>query len=477
MPLAGGFAILALDVKDERRRNLLVEVVTCLTSVLVWMAILSGGREPFKVYSFTRGFDITFLPDGLAMVFAGLIALMWPVVDLYAFEYMEHADRKSGFFGFFTMTYGITLGVAFSGNLVTLYVFFEMLTLVTVPLVSHYQDHEGLYAGRQYALYTMGGAGLAFLAVVMATVNGQAGAFLYGGSLSPDVSRQLMLAVYLLGFFGFGVKAAIFPFHEWLPLAGVAPTPVTALLHAVAVVNSGVFAVTRLTWYVYGPDFLLGTWAQNVCLGFAAFTIVFAAVQALRQRHFKRRLAYSTVSNLSYMLFGVLLLTPSGLQAGLAHMVFLGVIKITLFMCAGSFMHVTGNKYIFELNGVGRKMPWTFGMYTIGAFSLSGIPLFAGFISKYRLIWSGIEAGHPAAYVGTVALIVGAFFCAMYTLTVSARAFFPIRGTARYEKESGGDAGWRILVSIGIFTVADILLGLMPGPIMDLLGRIAQGLM
>ena len=476
LPLAGGFAVLLADVKDDHRRNVLVQVISCITSVLVWLAILSGGRAPFTVYSFTRGFEIGFLPDGMAMLFAGMVSVMWPVVNLYAFEYMEHADRRTSFFGFFTMTYGITLGVAFSGNLVTMYVFFEMLTLVTIPLVAHYQDHESLYAGRQYAMYTIGGAALAFIAVIMATVSGQAGAFLYGGSLNAGLDRQLMLIVYLFGFFGFGTKAAIFPLHSWLPTAGVAPTPVTALLHAVAVVNSGVFAVTRFTWFVYGPEILRGTWAQTVCLLFISFTIVFAAAQALRQRHFKRRLAFSTVSNLSYMMFGILVLTPAGLLAGLAHLLFHGIIKICLFMCAGSFMHVTGKKYIFELTGVGRKMPWTFGMYTIGAFSLTGIPLFCGFISKWRLIWAGIDAAFPASYIGVVALIAGAFLCAMYTLTISVRAFFPIQGTGRFEGEAVGDAGWRILVSIGIFTAFDIAFGLFPGPVMSFLGSIAQGL-
>jgi multicomponent Na+:H+ antiporter subunit D len=372
------------------------------------------------------------------------------------------------------MTYGITLGVAFAADLVTMYVFFEMLTLVTIPLVAHYQDHDSLYAGRLYAAYTIGGASLAFIAVIIATVDGGS-SFVYGGVLGGVFDPELLRIAFLFGFFGFGAKAAIFPLFRWLPVAGVAPTPVTALLHAVAVVNSGVFAVMRLTWYAFGPDVIRGTYVQTVCLVTAAFTLLFGAVMAVRQRHFKRRLAYSTVSNLSYMIFGIMLLTPDGLTAGLAHMLFHGIIKITLFMCAGAFMHVTKNEYIYELNGVGRKMPWTFGFYTLGALSLTGIPLFCGFVSKLRLVLAGAAEGSTAAVMGTAALILSAFLCAIYTISVSVRAFFPVRGTERY---TGGvsDADLRMLVPIGVFSVINVLFGLFPGPVIGFLEKIAAGL-
>ena len=321
------------------------------------------------------------------------------------------------------MTYGVTLGVCYAADMITMYVFIEMLTLVTIPLVSHYGGHESMYAGRKYAAYTIGGASLGFMAVVLTTMFGMAGSFRYGGSIDVTYDAVMMQLAFVLGFVGFGAKAAVFPLHDWLPTASVAPTPVTALLHAVAVVNSGVFAVMRMTYYVFGADYLRGTTAQAICLALAVFSLLFGAVQALRERHFKRRFAYSTMSNLSYMLLGVMTLSPQGLKAGLAHMVFHGVIKISLFMCAGA--------------------PATFTAYTLCALSLTGIPPFCGFVSKWQLLTAGLGAATEAVqmrtagstvsqilpyllYGGVAALIIAAFLCAMYTLSITVRAFFPL---------------------------------------------------
>ena len=477
IPLFGGAFLLVGPVRDDRLRNIYCEIIACLTSITVWLTIIYGTRTPVTMYSFIEGFAVNFKVDGPAALFAGMVSIMWPLVLLYAFDYMEHSVRKNSFFAFYVMTYGITIGIAFAADLITMYVFFEMLTLVTLPLVVHYQNHDSTFAGRRYAAYCIGGASLAFVAVVMGTING-GGDFAYGGSLSDAFSEDLMRIIFLFGFFGFGTKAAVFPLHAWLPQASVAPTPVTALLHAVAVVNSGVFAVMRLTWYVYGPDILSGSRVQDVCLVTAEFTLVFAAVMALRERHFKRRLAYSTVSNLSYMLYGIMLMTPHGLLGGLAHMLFHSIIKMSLFLCAGAFMHVTGNEYIYEVNGAGRRMPWTFAFYTMGAFSLTGIPMFCGFISKWRLIWAGIEVMTPFSVAGTVCLVISAFLCAMYTINVSVRAFFPMKGTDMYANLKGRrEAGWRMLVPIGFFAVLNVLFGLYSGPVISVLGKIAEGVM
>ena len=304
VPFIGGVSLLLLKFREDRTREIYSEIIVILTSVCVWLALAYGSRDPVHVYSFTDGFSINFRVDGPAMLFAGMISILWPFAMLYAFEYMKDAEHKRSFFGFYVMTYSVTIGVAFAADLVTMYVFFEMLTLVTLPLVSHYQNHESAFAGRMYVAYCIGGASLGFVAVVMGTLNG-GGVFEYGGSLGNVFAPSLMRIMFLFGFFGFGTKAAVFPLFYWLPQASVAPTPVTALLHAVAVVNSGVYAVIRLAWYAYGPDLMRGSTEQVICTYAAVFTLVFGAVMALRERHFKRRLAYSTVSNLSYMLFGI----------------------------------------------------------------------------------------------------------------------------------------------------------------------------
>lgn len=477
LPIIGGLMIIPFRFRSSRKRALYCECLAVATSILVWCSLLQGVREPYTIYSFTNGFSVTFRLDGLASLFAGMISVMWPLVLLYAFDYMKESFRQNVFFAFYMMTYGVTLGIAFSADMITLYVFYEMLTLVTIPLVTHYGNHESMFAGRKYAAYTIGGASLTFFAVVMTTLYGDAGTFTYGGSLGTSFNPEMMRLAFLFGFFGFGAKAAVFPLYDWLPTASVAPTPVTALLHAVAVVNSGVFAVIRMTWYVFGTGLLKGSAEQKICLAVSVFSIVFAAVMALREKHFKRRLAFSTMSNLSYMLFGIMLMTPAGLAGGTSHMLFHGIIKMSLFLCAGAFMHVTGNSYIFELNGVGKRMPVTFTCYTLSALSLVGIPLFCGFISKWRLITAGIEDGTALAYTGAAALIAAAFLCAMYTLTVSVRAFFAAKETDRYGAGSNvKDAGVLMLIPIVFFTAANILLGIWPGPVMGFIDKIAGGL-
>lgn len=474
LPIAGGIILLGRKQMKEMRRRIWCEAIVCLNTVLVWSVLLAGDLNAFRIFSFTRGFDITLGVDGFTMLFAGMVSLMWPFVTLYAFEYMEHDRHKNSFFAFYVMAYGITLGVAFSGNILSMYVFYEMLSLVTVPLVSHYQDHGAMYAGRVYAAYVIGGAATAFIPVVVMTLFTEGG-FVWGGHSYSNLAQNYVLLLWLLGFFGFGVKAAVFPFHRWLPTATVAPTPVTALLHAVAVVNTGVFAVTRLTWYVFSPEHLQGTWAQITALMAASLTLLYAAGRAIRERHFKVRLAYSTVSNLSYMIFGILLMTPFGLQAGLVHMLYHAIMKMSLFLCAGSFIHRSGKNYIYEINGAGRKMPVTFLCYTMGALSLSGIPLFAGFVSKWNLLLAGAAVQNVWGYIGTVCLVAAAFFCAVYTLSISVRAFFPIRGTDCWEHSRLSDPGWMMLVPICLFAILDLVLGMCSGPVLRFLDQVSKG--
>ena len=475
LPIVCGGILLVKSIGGSDKRNCFTMTVACVTSVLTLLLLFFARRESVTVYSFISGFSVGFRVDGMAALFAGMLALLWPPALLYAYEYMERDHAQNVFFAFYLMTYGVALGVAFSVNLVTLYVFYEMLTLITLPLVTHLQNEDSLHAGRQYMVYCVAGAAMAFIAVVIGTLDGS-GDFLYGGNLAGEYAPELMRAIFLFGFFGFGAKAALFPLHAWLPTASVAPTPVTALLHAVAVVNAGFFAVTRLAWYAYGPALLAGSWEQTVCVLAAAFSMVFAAAMALRQRHFKRRLAYSTMSNLSYMLFGVALLTPEGMLGGVAHMLFHSVIKMSLFLCAGAFMHVTGKEYLYELNGVGRRMPVTFTCYTLGALSLTGIPLFCGFVSKWKLLTAALAADTVASRIGAGALLAAAFLCAIYTLTVSIRAFFPQEGSGGFGAETH-DPGWRMLLPICAFTVLNILFGVCSAPVMAFLLKIAEGVL
>ncbi|MCR5357410.1 MAG: proton-conducting membrane transporter, partial [Lachnospiraceae bacterium] len=455
-PLITGAALPLFRFKARKNRNIYTQVVTLINSVIVWWLLLNAPEGVFRAINLAGDLEITFRIDGMGSVFAGLIAVLWPLATLYAFEYMEHLGKENTFFAFYTMTYGITVGIAFAANLMTLYMFYEMLTLVTLPLVMAGMSREAIMAGRKYILYSMGGAAFAFIGFIFIFTYGTTMNFTPGGVLmGADITGKetLLRSVYVLAVLGFGVKAAIFPFHGWLPSASIAPTPVTALLHAVAVVKAGAFAIIRITYYSFGTDFLKGTFAQNIVMCFAMVTIIYGSARAVKEPHFKRRLAYSTVSNLSYIVFGASLMTPLGFSAALSHMIYHAVIKITLFFCAGAVLHKTRREYVRELDGLGRKMPVTFGAFTIGSLALIGIPPLPGFISKWNLCTAAVAAGTRLSYIGVAVLLVSAFLTAIYMITVLLRAYFPGREPDRMELKGIKDPGWQMCVPFVIFSL------------------------
>ena len=463
LPLAGGFFMLVMGAgkeaagkKQERNRLLFMEAVVLAVSFLVWALILSGEGKEDAVLFYLAGEDLKvfFRLDGAGCVFAGLVSFLWPFATLYASEYMEGDERQNSFFAFYTMAYGVTLGIAFAGNLVTLYLFYEILTLVTFPLVLHYRNRESRAASRKYLYYSIGGAAFAFMGLVFVLIYGNTADFILGGVLNQAVSgfrTNMILFMYVLAFFGFGVKAALFPVHGWLPKASVAPTPVTALLHAVAVVKSGAFAILRLTYYSYGADFIRGTWAHYVVLGAVLVTIAYGSTMAVREAHLKRRLAYSTISNLSYVLFGVVMMNPLGMAAALVHMVFHALMKICAFFCAGAIMHKTEKNFVYELGGLGRQMPVTFACFTAAGLSLMGIPLFAGFISKWNLAQSAVAAGGAAGVTAVSVLLYSALMTGVYMMTVTVRALFPNHGEKAVSPVKRTEPGWRMLAPMVLF--------------------------
>ena len=401
IPIIAGALVPMLSFKKRWHMEVFLESAVILNSILVWYLLLHHSDSTFLLAHFTGDLSICFKVDGMGMVFAGLVSALWPFATLYAFEYMTKEEHEKIFFLFYTMTYGITLGIALSANLLTMYFFYELLTLVTVPLVMHTLTREAILASRKYLYYSLGGAAFAFIGLIMIIIYGTTTDFILGGVL--DLTKiggrtNVLLFVYVMAFLGFGVKAAVFPFNSWLPQAGVAPTPVTALLHAVAVVKSGAFAIIRLTYYSFGVDFLKGTWAQTTVMLVVMFTIVYGCSRAVKETHLKRRLAYSTISNLSYILFGVTIMTPLGLVGALTHLIFHAVIKICSFFCAGAIIHQTEKQYVHELDGMGYRMPCVFGIFTVSALALMGVPGLAGFISKWNLASAAADNGNPVSY-------------------------------------------------------------------------------
>lgn len=480
IPIAGGALVMVLPFKKRAHMAVYLEAVVVITSLIVWMIISKGPTERFPIVKFVNNLSLSLELDGCGMVFSGLVSALWPLAMLYSFEYMTKEKHEKIFFMFYTMTYGITLGIAFAEDMLTMYFFYELLTLVTVPLVLHTLSREAILAARKYLYYSLGGAAFAFIGLVFLMVYGTTVDFTYGGVLTPETvgdKTNMLLLIYVIAFMGFGVKAAVCPFNSWLPQAGVAPTPVTALLHAVAVVKAGAFAIIRLTYYSFGTDFLVGTWAQYVVMGVVMFTIIYGCSRALKETHIKRRLAYSTISNLSYILFGVTIMTPLGLVGALSHLVFHAVMKICSFFCAGAIMHQTEKHYVHELDGMGRRMPAVFGVFTVSALALMGVPGLCGFISKWNLANAAVMSGNVMAYFGIGALLVSALLTAIYMLSIVVRAFFPPEDFDMESIKEYRDPNWMMLLPIFLFAAAMIVFGLDSAPIVQFFTDISNGVL
>ena len=465
-PILCGFLLLLLPPHSKRVREWIVLGVTLLTSLSVVVCLRHVGEKQVLL-PLTENLSLVLGLDGAGAVFSALVAFLWPLAVLYGFEYMEHEGGENHFFAMYTLSYGVTLGISMAANLITMYAFFELLTLTTLPLVMHGSSQSARRAGHRYMLYNMGGAALALIGILLLVSQG-ANSFVMGGHMQAfdEGHHRLVQAAYLCTFLGLGVKAAVFPLHAWLPEVSVAPMPVTALLHAVAVVKAGAFAVLRVTYYSFGASVLLGTKAQTAAIMLSAFTIVYGAVRAVREHHFKRRLVWSTVSNLSYILLAVSLMTPEGLLGGMAHLVFHAFMKITLFYCAGAFIVRTGKDQVEDLRGLARFMPMTCFIYALAALSLTGTPPLPGFISKYLIGSALISAGTWQGFVGLAALLTAAVLTGIYILFP---AFFMFFRSPDAEAEEVYDPGLKMALPLAVLAVSILLAGLFSNHLITIL--------
>ena len=480
-PILMGALLPLFRFRSRKARNIYVELVTAPTSILaVWM-IFHRPSEDFIVLNLAGELAVMLHIDGLGMVFGALISVLWPFAALYAFEYMEREEKDNAFFSFYTMTFGVTLGIAYAGNLMTMYMFYELLTLVTLPLVMHGMGKTAVAAGKKYMTYSIGGAAFAFIGFIFVYRLGDTMNFTFGGvfgSAAVAGKENLLRAVYVLAVLGFGVKAAIFPFHAWLPSAAVAPTPVTALLHAVAVVKSGAFAIIRITYYSYGTGLLEGSFAQKIVLGLAAVTILYGSVRAVREPHLKRRLAYSTISNLSYIVFGAALMTPAGMRGGMLHLAAHAFVKIVLFYCAGAILHRSGLEYVRDMDGLGKKMPFVTACFFAAGLGLIGLPPMSGFISKWNIGTAGKAQGSEPADFGVFEVMISALLTAVYIFGFLIRACFPA-ADGKLPDASGrtapSDPSWRMKLPMAVLTAMVLLIGFFAEPISEFLTRVANG--
>ncbi|PSQ18347.1 cation:proton antiporter [Halobacteriales archaeon QS_8_69_73] len=426
--VVGTVGILAAHRRPNLREAVTLSVAVAKFGVVASMVpgVLAGDVYVWSLGRFVLDVPFELRADALGILFAALASLLWIVTSLYSIGYVrgleEHGQTR--YFAAFAMSLSAAVGVAFASNLVVLFVFYEVLTVATYPLVAHDETMEARAAGRKYLLYTIGG-GVAILAgtVLVYRLAGTV-AFTPGGietlaAADPALAR----AGFALLVAGFGVKAGLMPLHSWLPDAMVAPTPVSGLLHAVAVVKSGVFAVSRVVLDVYGPE-TVGSLGLGLPLAVVAtVTLLAASVIALRKDHLKRRLAYSTVSQLSYIVLGLALLGPNAIRGGLLHIPAHAFMKLALFLCAGIIHVETHTDHISEMAGIGRRMPLTMAAFAVAAAGMAGIPLVAGFVSKFYLLIGAVEAG-GASTVFAVALLISGVLNVAYFWPVVYQAFF-----------------------------------------------------
>lgn len=375
-------------------------------------------------WTLAPGLDLVLHADTLSLLFVSLSTVLWLVTTVYAVGYLEKSPHRSRFFGFFSLCVSATVGLALAGNLFTFVIFYELLTLATFPLVAHRGTPEALRGARIYLAYTLAGGALLLVGTVwLQAINGPA-AFVEGGILNrlPAETHPQLKVIFLLLIVGLGVKAALVPLHGWLPQAMVAPAPVSALLHAVAVVKAGAFGMVRVVYDVYGVEFADQLGLLSALGIAAAVTIIYGSVKALSQDNLKKRLAYSTVSQVSYIALGTAILGPVGTIGGIVHLVHQGVMKITLFFTAGNYAETLGIHRVSEMNGVGRRMPATTLAFSVAALGMIGVPPVAGFVSKWYLGLGAVEAG-MAGWVIPV-LLISSLLNAAYFLPVLYRAWF-----------------------------------------------------
>lgn len=424
--LCGAIPILASKRNPNLREcwTLLIAATKVIIVLSLLPAVLNGGGYTLTIAEVVPGVPLALRVDAMGMFFALVASILWLFTSLYSIGYMRALEEhdQTRYFASFAVAISATIGVAFSANLLTLYLFYEMLSLSTYPLVTHHQDAEARTSGRKYLTYILG-TSIGFALPAMLLTYSLAGTldFSHGGILANSGASPATLGLILVLFiFGFA-KAGIMPFHGWLPAAMVAPTPVSSFLHGVAVVKVGVFSILRVIFHIFGPDLLTRVNLGTVITTIAAITILVASLVALTQDNLKRRLAFSTIGQLSYMVLGAGMLTAAGMTGGLLHIAMHAFGKITLFFCAGAIYVAAGKKYISQMDGLGRRMPLTYLAFLFGALSIIGMPPLGGFISKWNLV---IGAVNGDQLVILLVLLSSSLLNAAYFLPIVYRGYF-----------------------------------------------------
>jgi len=475
VPLLAALGILATG----KSPNIREAVAITAGLVLFWMVAQLGmlvswdNTATLELAEPLPGLTLAFKLEPLGLLFALVASFLWPVTTVYSMGYMRahHEQNQTRFYAAFSVSIAAVMGIALSANMLTLFVFYEILTLATYPLVTHAGNDKARKAGRVYLGLLMG-TSIGFLLLAMIWTWQLTGTltFTHGGIFDDNASPLILGVLLMLYVFGTG-KAALMPFHRWLPAAMVAPTPVSALLHAVAVVKAGVFTVLKVSVYIFGIDTIADLVVSDWLVIIAALTIILASSIALRKDNFKARLAYSTISQLSYITMGAMLGIAAGAIGGGLHIAMHAFGKITLFFCAGAVLVTAHKSNISELNGIGRRMPWTMGAFAIGAISMIGAPPFAGFISKWYLLGGAFQSEH---WIAVGAIVISTLLNAAYFMPIVYAAFFKEEDPQHSHGEHG-EAPLPIVLAMIITASATLLIFFFPGVPLTLVEQMVNG--
>ena len=470
-PVAAGCLLFALPFKEKQ-----VLRTAYITAVLLLGGIIAGvgafvNTTSVELFCVTPEIRLIFCNDGLSKLFCVLVSAVWLLVGIYSFQYFQEAEKKEIFYGFYLITLGVLQGVGMAGNLVTFYLFYEWMTLMTVPFVLHTRTNGAMRAARKYLFYSVTGASMVLAGIFLLAGNAE-GLRFGAGALNPTVKEWQVLAAAVLLILGFGTKAGMFPMHGWLPTAHpAAPAPASAVLSGV-ITKAGVLGIIRSVYYLIGTEFLAGTFVQTLFLSLALFTVVMGSMLAYKEKVLKKRLAYSTVSQVSYVLFGLALMTPAGFAAALLHIVAHSVIKCALFMFAGTVIYETGEDRVEDLRGFGKQMPITFLCFTFASLALVGIPPTSGFVSKWYLATGALDAPVGIfSYLGPAVLLVSALLTAGYLFMIAADGFFPGKDYVEREPKAREDMPV-MLVPLAVFSAVSVLLGMFSAPLYDFVTKL-----
>ncbi len=488
LPILAGAAVCFVPQLDDQKLRRTVTIAVLGATIVLLIPVLFTGELTLTLFTLSDNLPIFLHTDTVGLIFACLMAFVWAAAGIYSFPYMAHEGGEKRYYALYLCTLGALMGLCFAGSIITFYMFFEAMTLLTMPMVMHSGKKDAVAAGIKYLIYSVLGASLVLLGVFVLAPYVTSFSFANGGVL--DMTKVaghegLVMTFGFLMLVGFSAKAGLFPLHGWLPTAHpAAPSPASAVLSGV-ITKAGVLGVIRLMYCYLGVDFLAGSWVQVAYMCLTLLTVFTGSLLAYHEGHLKKRLAWSSVSQVSYVLFGLSTMNPIGVTGAILHAIAHSLIKDTLFMSAGAIIMKTEKTQVADLKGIGKQMPVTMACFTVASLGLVGIPPCMGFVSKWYLAQGSLAAtGVSAALniIGPVVLLISALLTAGYLFPIVIRGFIVGNGGHGHDAEPAvtyerNDAPWMMLIPLLVLAVLSVVIGMFPGALIDLLTKVGTALM